>query len=154
MHVSHKGSLEVDYPPREALRLFTAEGERYWIPGWEPEILRGDGYHRDDVFVAAGPGGHSTYVVMDYNDKKHHSLYARVTPGVSAGTVEITITPHGRGSLVEVGYSFTSLSDEGAVSLSKLTDEAFSQQMLSWKNGIESAKGKISGWLRSHEYSI
>jgi len=148
MHVSRKGSLEIDYPPRTALRLFTAEGERYWIPGWEPEILRGDGYHRDDVFVGVGPGGHSTYVVIEYDDEKCHVLYARVTPDISAGTVEISITPHGRGSLVEVGYSLASLSDEGSEALSKVTDEAFAQQMISWENGIESAKEKISYWFQ------
>ena len=114
MHVSHKGSFEIGYPPGEALRLFTAEGERHWIPGWEPEILRGDGYHRNDVFISVGPGGHSTYVVIEYDDKNYHALYTRVTPNLTAGTVEITITPHARGSLVEVGYNFTSLGDEGA----------------------------------------
>ena len=151
MHVSHKGSFKIDYPPKKALRLFSAEGEKYWIPGWDPKILKGDGYHRDDVFINMGPGGNSTYVVIDYNDKKYHALYAKVTPDISAGTVEISLTPQSHGSLVEVGYNFTSLSDEGAVSLSKLTDEAFAQQMISWKNGIESAKEKISDWLQLYK---
>lgn len=151
MHVSHKGSFEIDYPPGKALRLFTAEGERHWIPGWEPEILRGDGYHRNDVFISVGPGGRSTYVVIEYDDKNYHALYARVTPNITAGTVEITIAPHARGSLVEVDYNFASLSDEGVESLSKLTDKAFAQQMLSWKNGIESAKGQIADWLKLYK---
>jgi hypothetical protein len=151
VHVSHKGSFEIDYPSEKALRLFTVEGERLWIPGWEPEILRGDGYHRNDIFISVGPGGRSTYVVIEYDDKNYHALYARVTPDITAGTVEITITPHARGSLVEVGYNFTSLSTEGNESLSKLTDEAFAQQMISWKNGIESAKEKIADWF---EYNV
>jgi hypothetical protein len=39
---SRTGSFHLDAAPRRAFALFTAQGERLWAPGWEPEMLSGE----------------------------------------------------------------------------------------------------------------
>jgi hypothetical protein len=36
MHVVRSGRFELPLAPAEALPHFSPEGERRWVPGWEP----------------------------------------------------------------------------------------------------------------------
>ena len=38
-----RGEVRVALPPERAIRAFTADGEREWAPGWEPEYPAGFG---------------------------------------------------------------------------------------------------------------
>jgi hypothetical protein len=108
------GQLTVDLPPAAALRLFTARGEREWVAGWEPDFPEptDDDGVPGTVFVTHGHGHPTTWVVVDRVPGRH-IRYARVTPGVSAGTVAVTLAEAGARSAVTVTYVLTALSDAG-----------------------------------------
>src|SRR5690242_13132849 len=44
MRMKYTGTIHVPLPPTEALELFTPEGERDWVPGWDPH------HHSPTVF--------------------------------------------------------------------------------------------------------
>jgi hypothetical protein len=44
--IDRTSSFELDMIPEQALPLFTAPGEMLWAPGWEPNILSGDGFEQ------------------------------------------------------------------------------------------------------------
>jgi hypothetical protein len=104
------GSVDVPLRPDEALTLFTPAGEREWVPGWDPafpadeELSPGTTFntHERTVWVIA--------------DRTAHSLrYARVTPGVCAGTVEVRCEPAGSRTRAHVTYDLTALADPAAL---------------------------------------
>ena len=91
------GSLHVALPPERAAALFTPEGERSWAPGWAPE------YPADGPVFLTNDGA---TVWIELGGLR----YARVIPGVQAGTVAVRLEPDGGGTRAEVTYDLTALS--------------------------------------------
>ncbi len=103
----HSHTLRVPVPADRALHLFTPVGERAWAPGWDPVFPAGeagDGAAPGTVFLT----GASTWIVIDREARRVR--YARVTPGVRAGTVEVRLRPDGAETLADVTYVTTALA--------------------------------------------
>ncbi|MCP4382799.1 MAG: hypothetical protein GY798_15495 [Hyphomicrobiales bacterium] len=147
VQITRSGTVETKYPPRLATQLFSAEGEIYWLgdAGWDPAILRGDGFSRSDVFALAD----NTFITVAFDAEKGIARYARVQAGKSAGLIDIKVRAHGTGSIAEVTYAMTSLSEEGDAALSAITEEAFAIQMAEWQTAIEASDDEIHDWLAS-----
>jgi hypothetical protein len=107
-------SFFLPLPPGDALHLFTPVGERAWAGHWDPRFPageHGDGAAPGTVFLT----GDTHWVVMDRRDDGVR--YARVTPGVRAGTVEVRVTAASgedargdrAGTRVDVRYDITAL---------------------------------------------
>jgi len=53
-----QASFEINRPAEELFPLFSAEGEKYWVPGWDYENIMGSTeLHEDYVFLTAGHHG-------------------------------------------------------------------------------------------------
>ena len=99
------GEVRVALPPDAAIELFTPEGERRWVPGWDPRYPGGD----DTVFLTHD----TTWVTVERGDRVRR--YARVTPGVQAGTVSVRCEPDGAGTVATVGYELTALGPDAGL---------------------------------------
>lgn len=101
-------------PPAQVLPLFTAEGERAWAPGWDPEILSGD-ERRGSAFSTRAPGRPETvWIVSDYRPEIGRVSYARVALGSNVGLVDVECLPAaGGGTEVSVRYTLTGLDADG-----------------------------------------
>ena len=127
--------LDVNRPRAATLALFTAEGERAWAPGWDPafpapERTEGAGA----VFVTAHAEQTTTWVMVDQGE--HGVRYARFTPGVTAGTVAVTvIASDSTSTRVRVSYDLTALSPDGARWLKTFADE-FVAYISHWEAAI------------------
>ncbi|MFJ6940247.1 SRPBCC family protein [Streptomyces sp. NPDC101132] len=103
--------LHVPLPPEAAFRLFTARGERDWVPGWEPvfPVEAPDDTAPGTVWLTSSHEEETTWVVVA-RDVPHTVSYARITPGVRAGTVTVALAAAGAGSEVTVTYDMTPLT--------------------------------------------
>ena len=80
--------------------------------------------------------GHTTYwLSVDYDPAVGRARYARTTPGVDTGTVEVRVSPReGGGSKVEVTYRVTGLSEEGNAHVAETYSEAhYPLMMEEWR---------------------
>jgi hypothetical protein len=118
------GSIHVPLAPAATRELFTPEGERRWAPGWDPAYPGG---HRG-VFVTHG----SATVWMDLGGLR----YARVTPGVHAGTVAVRCEPEGGGTRARVSYDLTALGPHA--DLARFAG-GFTDLMAAWQRQIAAA---------------
>jgi hypothetical protein len=126
MRVTCSGSLHVALPPARARELFTPEGERRWAPRWDPDYPAGsDG----PVFTTAHPGDTIWIALGDLR-------YARVTPGVHAGTVAVRCEPADGGTRAHVTYDLTALSP--AADLARF-QAGFADLMREWERAIAAA---------------
>ena len=103
----YSDSVPVPLEPERAMHLFTPVGERLWADHWEPRFPageRGDGSAPGTVFLT----GDTHWVVVDRTPDRVR--YARVTPGVRAGTVEVRVRPEGNAAVAEVTYEMTALA--------------------------------------------
>jgi hypothetical protein len=106
--MTHSHTVRVPLPVDRALHLFTPVGERAWAPGWDPVFPageQGDGAAAGTVFLT----GKSIWVVVDREPARVR--YARVTPGVRAGTIEVRLRADGGDTLADVTYETTPLDD-------------------------------------------
>jgi hypothetical protein len=110
---SQTHSFELQAPCARLMPLFTAQGERAWAPGWEPEMLSGD-TARGSVFRTRTDERETVWTVTDYRPEQGHVSYARIAQGSNMGLVDVDCRelPSG-GSEVTVTYTLTALTPEG-----------------------------------------
>ncbi|MFI8392768.1 SRPBCC family protein [Streptomyces sp. NPDC085540] len=101
-------TLTVPLPPEEAFRLFTARGERDWVPGWAPvfPVDTPDDTAPGTVWLSSSPEEETTWLVTSREFPRSVS-YARITPGVHAGTVTVALAATEAGSEVTVTYDMS-----------------------------------------------
>jgi hypothetical protein len=116
--------------------LFTARGERAWAPGWDP-AFPGDGDDRTESAVFTTTHGQETTMwVVTTVEPGRRIGYARVTPGVSAGTVVVRCRPLGpTETQVTVTYRLTALTAVGAAQLADFA-AGFSAGIRGWRDAI------------------
>ena len=106
-----QGTVDVPLPPHEALALFTPAGERDWAPGWDPVYPAEEDNSPGTTFTTHDGG--TFWVIADRTADSMR--YARITPGVHAGTVEVRCEPAGEATRAHVTYDLTGLGDPYAV---------------------------------------
>jgi hypothetical protein len=105
--------ITVDLPPGRAMELFTAEGERRWAEGWDPQYPQADRREGPGAVFTTGHGGHQTIWIMVDHDPQS-VRYARVTEGMTAGTVAVDVIESGdHFTRVRVTYDLTALTGAG-----------------------------------------
>ena len=107
--MTYSHSVRVPLPPDRAMHLFTPVGERLWASHWDPRFPAGedgDGSAPGTVFLT----GDTHWLVVDRTPDRVR--YARVTPGVRAGTVEVVVRPDGEGAIADVTYAMTSFAGD------------------------------------------
>jgi hypothetical protein len=126
--ISCRGEVRVALPPAAAAELFTPEGERAWAPGWDPSYPVAGG----PVFVTARGDRETTWITLD------DLRYARVTPGVQAGTISVDLRADGDGTIAEVRYDLTSLHPDADHELDAFA-AGFVELMADWERWIAEA---------------
>jgi hypothetical protein len=112
MRVQRSGQFTLPAPVERVRPLFTAEGERAWAPGWDPEWADDDHAHEvGEVWTTTGPPA-TTWVTVETGTDLVR--YARVAPGDSAGLVSVSCLPELEGTTVTVDYDLSALSAAGA----------------------------------------
>ncbi len=93
-------SSHLDAPRSQVFPLFTAEGERGWAPGWNPEVLSGAA-ERGSAFRTKHENGQETiWVVTEYKPQEGRVSYARAALGSNIGLVDVVCTDSATGGRV------------------------------------------------------
>jgi len=131
------GRFEIVMPPAEAIGLFTPEGERAWVPAWNPTYPAGQpSEDSGTVFVTTSGDVETIWVVLEIDRRGAIAAYARITPGHHAGTarVECAEAPNGH-SVVTVTYDMTLLGGDPA-ELDVYAEPNFEHMMREWANAV------------------
>ena len=137
-------SFRLDAPLARVMPLFTAGGERYWAPGWEPTVLSG-AEERGSAFVTRGHTGiETTWIVADYRPTEGRVSYARLAQGSNIGLVDVVCTPaEGGGTVVSVRYTLTGVSEQGRAFVRQfLEPEHYSKMIEEWQALTSAALAK------------
>ena len=127
--------LTVDRPQPAALALFTPEGERAWVPGWDPSYpapQRREG--AGAVFLTGHAEETTIWVMVDKGERGFR--YARVTAGDTAGTVTVTVVDAApTRTRLRVEYDLTALGPNGAARLEAFRG-SFGNYIAEWEAAI------------------
>lgn len=148
--VEYSKTIHVNYPSDEAIKLFTAEGEAYWILGWSPVFVKGNGFNKDDAFLLEGFLIDTVFVVNEYSESRGVISYTRINEGLDVATIDIKVKATAQqNSDVTVTYKITSMGFFGDQKTKMLTREKFESEMESWQSNIQTQKESIDKWLGS-----
>lgn len=135
--LSQTRSFEVQAPCARLMPLFTAQGERAWAPGWEPEMLSGD-TARGSVFRTRTPERETVWTVSEYRPEQGRVSYVRIAQGLNMGLVDVSCreVPAG-GSEVTVTYTLTGLTPEGEAYVREfLEPKRYADFIGEWRDAI------------------
>ncbi len=133
-----KGSFTLPLQPDQAFDLFTAEGERGWVDGWNPEILSDCGALEPGAVFLTDHGGEQTiWTVIEADRSSGRLLYSRVSPGRRAGTVGVKLADEDGGTRVHVAYDITALGTEGETAVAAMDAAGFASMLAEWRQLIE-----------------
>lgn len=135
--VSLSSSFDLPLARRAAFRLFTARGERLWVPGWSPEFFAdvGDDLDEGTVWRTRDDQGRATTWIVIASDRPYRVGYARVAEAGTAGTVRVTIVDDGDGCLVTVAYDLTATTAAADAELAAFRDD-YETMIASWREAI------------------
>ena len=145
---SRIGRFHLNAPLCRVIPLFTAGGEREWVPGWDPVILSGAGARGSAFQTRDHDGLTTTWIVVDYRPSEGRAGYARLAQGSHIGLVDVACTePEGGGTDVSVAYTLTPLH-AGAESLVEefLSAEAYARMMEDWRAATSAALARQLSW--------
>lgn len=104
------------------MSLFTAEGERRWVPGWDPVYPGGRTGGEGAVFVTHDDDDPVLWVVAEAGERRVR--YARTSPRCAAGLVTVeVVSDRPETTRVRVTYDLTALSPAGSTWLAGFAAE-------------------------------
>lgn len=145
-------AIRIPLDAADCLSLFTPEGERSWVPGWEPEYLHPrDGRTTAGMVFRTGHGEEETlWTMVDHEPDLGRARYCRVTPGSRVVLVEIVCTAAGPGGTdVRVTYRLTGLSPAGNAFIERFVGPAFVAMIEEWQTLILATLAAESAAVRS-----
>ncbi len=143
MRTTVSGEFDLAVSAAEAIGFFTPEGERGWVPGWNPVYPSGESSETPGTVFTTDAGGVDTiWVVMNIDRDGCSSAYSRVTPGHHAGTVQVQCQdrPEG-GCVVSVTYDMSLLPGADPTGLNAYDDESFTAMLSEWATEVSQTIG-------------
>lgn len=138
--VRRTGSLRVAAPLERAFPYFTPDGERLYVPGFDPQYLhpltgeQGEGA----IFTTDHNGEDTLWMVLRFSPAEGQAEYARVTPGSRRGSVSVSLERLDQSTTqATISYDLTSTSEAGDQKLAAFTDAAFAAMLTEWEAQID-----------------
>ena len=139
--LSKSATIRINQPLPLSFNLFTPEGEKRWVPGWEPEIIRynNEGIKKGTTFITPGKSGFEDEYVWYVCELDLTTFYVKymVTTQNRVWFVEVNCkaspmeTTH-----VKVKYTYQALNEKG-YNLNKLAiSDMYAQDLNDWERAI------------------
>jgi hypothetical protein len=146
-HVDRTGEFTVPLPLRQVFPLVSPEGERAWVPGWDPLYLHPD--HPSNapgtVFRTSHNNEETIWLLLEYSPAEATAHYGRFTPGSRIGTVLVRCQEAAADQTrVSVSYSLTALTPAGNDALSAMTEPHYRAMLQDWRQWILTSQRGLS----------
>ena len=136
--VKYSASFEIQQPVDAVFPLFSAEGEKVWVPGWDYEnIMESSAFGEDCVFVTRRHDHASTdaiWLVKKYSPDQHLVQLYRVEPGEKVGVIEVKCFERTESlTEVRVTYEYIGLSTSGDSFIADFSQSLYEAFVAEWK---------------------
>jgi len=140
--IKHTATFEMEQPVTELFPLFSAEGEKLWLPGWDYEnIMGGTDLHEDYVFLTKSHDHASTkaiWVVKEYDPDEYHVQFYKLEPEEKIGVIEVECIRLNKSSTkVQVSYEYIGLSEKGNQFIEGFTASEYEGFISEWETLLE-----------------
>ena len=136
--VNHTEAIELAIPVEELFPLFSPEGEKLWVPGWDYQNVMGTlDLHEDYVFLTESHDHGSEeaiWVVKKYDPVRWLVEFYKIEPKEKVGVVRVRCRAlQANLTEVEVRYKYVALSASGEAFVSIFTAAAYKKFIGEWQ---------------------
>jgi hypothetical protein len=133
--VRHTYRQHIVAPPERVFPLLCPVRESAWVQGWDPVlVVSASGVAEEGcVFVTSDGGRDATWIVTRLDPESWTIDLIKVTPGVTVGQINVTLTAEPGGCAADVTYQHTALSDAGREFVDRFTAEFYEAFMKEWE---------------------
>ncbi len=136
--ISHTKAFEMAIPIEELFPLFSPEGEKCWVPGWDYENVMGTTELSEDYVFLTRKHDHGTtdaiWIVKKYDPSSHLVQYYKIEPGGKIGVVTVKCTGlEAARTEVQVTYKYTALSAAGEMFVSEFSETVYEEFIGEWQ---------------------
>jgi hypothetical protein len=136
--VKHTADFQISQPIDILFPLFSAEGEKLWVPGWDYENIMGTSdLHEDYIFLTKNHDHASTdaiWLVKKYKPESYFVQFYKVEPEDKVGIITVQCTKMNKSlTQVEVSYEYISLSKKGDEFIKRFTSTEYKEFIAEWK---------------------
>lgn len=137
--IKHTADFTIDQPINVLFPLFSAEGEKRWVPGWDYENIMGSNdLHEDYIFLTKNHDHASTdaiWLVKRYEPESYLVQFYKVEPEDKVGIVTVRCKKIDEDlTQVEVSYEYIGLSQKGNAFIEGFTSTKYKEFISEWNN--------------------
>jgi hypothetical protein len=136
--VKHTAEFQISQPVDKLFPLFSPEGEKLWVPGWDYEDIMGTpDLSEDYVFLTKNHDHASTeaiWLVKRYEPESYLVQFYKVEPEDKVGIVTVQCFRKTEElTQVQVSYEYIGLTEKGRNFVESFTDDDYAQFIAEWK---------------------
>jgi len=137
--ISRVGSFDLPCSADAAFPLFSPEGERVWVKGWDPRPVFPEAikFRRDTIFSTGEGEQEAVWTILDADWQTHRAEYVRVAAASHAARILVQVEAvTAQSSRVTLGYTLTAFGNDAEQLLDGFSESAFSARMNNWQQQI------------------
>lgn len=137
--VMRTGSFELPCKPQAAFPLFSPEGEKKWVPGWDPHPIFPVtiAFARDTVFREGKGDEEAIWTIIDADCQTRRAEYVRLAPASHTAHIIVQVDALGQDhSKVTVSYTVTAFGEHANTLLESFSEGTFAKKMQNWQRWI------------------
>lgn len=136
--VKHSEKFRIDQPVEILFPLFSAEGEKLWVPGWDyVNIMGSTDLHEDYIFLTKNHDHASTdaiWLVKRHDPENFFVQFYKIEPEDKAGVISVRCIQIGEIlTEVEVTYQYIALSKKANEFIEGFTSSHYKEFISEWK---------------------
>ena len=137
--VKHTADFQISQPIDILFPLFSAEGEKLWVPGWDYENIMGTSdLHEDYIFLTKNHDHASTdaiWLVKKYKPESYFVQFYKVEPEDKVGIITVQCIKINKSlTQIEVTYEYIGLSKKGDEFIERFTSAEYKEFIAEWKS--------------------
>ena len=136
--ISHTKTFQMNFPAARLFPLFSPEGEKLWVPGWDYENVMGKtGLSEDYVFLTKTHDHGTTdaiWIVKKYDPESQFVQFYKIEPGDKIGIITVKCTETGPSKTnVQVTYKYLALSKSGEEFIAGFSESVYEEFIGEWQ---------------------
>ena len=136
--ITHTKAFKMNVPIADIFPLFSPEGEKHWVPGWDYKNVMGTTELSDDYVFLTKTHDHGTsdaiWIVKKYDPKLHFVQFYKIEPGEKIGVVTVKCTElEASKTMIRVTYKYLALSKNGEEFITVFNESTYEEFIDEWQ---------------------
>jgi hypothetical protein len=136
--IIHTKAFKMNVPIADLFPLFSPEGERQWVPGWDYENVMGNAELSEDYVFLTKTQDHGTtdaiWIVKRYDPKSHFVQFYKIQPEDKIGIITVRCEKlESTTTNIRVTYKYFALSRSGEEFISEFNESAYEEFICEWQ---------------------